>query len=185
MANNTEFVTFGKPKVAGSIYAAPIGTEIPNDATSQLNEAFKSLGYVSEDGLTNSNTPDTDVIKAWGGDTVLTVQTGKEDTFSFKLIESLNVEVLKLVYGSGNVTGTLETGIVIKANAKPLEDWAFVIEMIAKNNVLKRIVIPVASISEIGEITYSDEDAVGYEVTLNATPDTTGNTHYEYIQKSE
>lgn len=184
MANNTEFVTFGKPKVAGSIYVAPLKTELPTDATTALNVAFKNLGYVSEDGLTNTNSPETDVIKAWGGDTVLTIQTGKEDSFKFVLIESLNVEVLKLVYGKDNVTGTLDTGITVKANSKPLEDWTFVVEMIAKNNVLKRVVIPIATIAEIDDIVYSDEDAVGYGLTLNATPDENGNTHYEYIQKS-
>lgn len=176
-------VGFGKPKTSGSVYAAPVGTELPTDATTPLNEAFKELGYASEDGLVNENTPDSDIIKAWGGDTVLVVQSSKEDTFKIKFIESLNVETLKTVYGDGNVEGTLETGITLKANANDVPEKSLVFETVIKDAV-KRIVIPQAKLKELGEIAYTDEDALGYETTFQALPDSKGNTHYEYIQKA-
>lgn len=181
--SNANNVTTGKPKVGGAIYRAPIGTELPTDATTALNVAFKEMGYVSDDGLTNANSPDTDSIKAWGGDTVMVVQKGKEDTFKGTFIEALNTEVLKMVYGDKNVEGDLSTGITVKANAEEAESFAYVIEMILRNKTLKRIVIPSAKVSDIGDITYSDEDVIGYETTLSASPDSTGNTHYEYIKK--
>ncbi|MCI5822557.1 MAG: phage tail protein [Lachnospiraceae bacterium] len=181
--SDTANVTTGKPKKGGAIYRAPFGTVLPKDATSQLSAEFKSLGYCSEDGLKNANSPEIDSKKAWGGDVVLNMQKSKDDKFSFTLIEAMNPEVLKAVYGDNNVEGTLASGIAIKANSDEQEECSWVIELILKGGVLKRIVIPKAKVTEVGDVTYTDEDPVGYETTISATSDTDGQTHYEYIIK--
>lgn len=181
--SSAQNVSAGKPKAGGAVFSAPIGTKIPTSAIEALDAAFKSLGYCSEDGLVNSNSPDSNNVKAWGGDTVLTLQTSKEDTFQYTLIESMNVDVIKAVYGEDNVSGDLDSGITIKANNEEAEDRAWVFDLILKGGILKRIVVPTAKITEVGDISYTDEDAIGYETTITATPDSDGNTHYEYIQK--
>ena len=177
------YVSAGKPKIGGAVYRAATGTTPPTDATTALGSAFKGLGYCSDDGLVNSNSPSTTDIRAWGNDIVLNIQEEKPDTFQLTLIEALNPEVLKAVYGSSNITGALATGLTVKANSKEAEEGVWAIDMVLNSNCVKRVVIPKGKISNVGDITYSDSDAIGYEVTITALPDSSGNTHYEYIKE--
>ena len=181
--NNALNVTSGKPKVTGAVWIAPVGSTVPTDASTALDTAFKCLGYCGEDGLVNSNSPETEPVKAWGGDVVLTTLTEKPDTFQFKLIEILNVVVMKTVYGDSNVTGEMDSGIKVEVKAEQPIDYAWVFELALRGGVMKRIVVPQASISEMDDIEYTDSDAAGYNITITATPDASGCTHIEYLSK--
>ena len=180
--SNASNVSAAKPKVEGGIWIAPLGTTLPKNATEALNESFKTLGYVSEDGMTNENNSDSEDIKEWGGTTVLKISTEKTDNFKFKLIETLNVEVLKFVYGQKNVSGTIDTGIKIKANGDFIDPCAMVIEMIMNGGILKRIVIPRAQLSELSEVEYVNNDAIGYEVTVAALSHTDSDGQYKHLE---
>ena len=181
MSTDAKKVSVGKPMVGGAVHLAAAGTTPPTDATTDLTSAFADMGYISEDGVKNANERETEEIKAWGGDTVLTPQTGKTDKFTMTFIEALNVNVLKAVYGDENVTGALETGLTVKSNASELPYGVWAIDMIMTDGVLKRVVIPNGKITEVGEIAYTDSDAIGYECTITAFPNSAGDTHYEYI----
>ena len=180
---NVSNVTAGKPNTAGAIYYAPLGTTLPDDTTDALT-SFTELGYASEDGITNTNSPETEVLRAWGGDAVLTVQQSKDDTFKIKLIEALSTDVLKAVYGTSNVTGTLANGVSVTVNTDEVPAAEYVIDMIMRDSTAKRIVIPNGKIIEVGDIVYTDNEAVGYEITIECLPDSTGNNHYEYMKKA-
>lgn len=176
-------VTAARPRTGGVIYRAPLGTTLPTDAKTALDEAFKQLGHLSEDGFTNNNTATSEDIKDMGGTTVLTVQTEKTDTFSFKLIDALSEDVLEAVYGSDNVTGTMATALTVTANSDEPEEAVWVLETIMRGGILQRIVIPDGKISELGEIAYRKNEAVGFDVTVTALPDDSGATHYTYFGK--
>lgn len=176
-------VSTGKPKVAGAVYRAAKGTTLPTDASTALGGAFVDMGYISEDGVTNTNSPDTEKVKAWGGQTVLVVVNEKSDSFKLTFLESINSNVLETVYGVGNVTVDAINGTIsVVANAAALDEYVYVIDMVLKGGALKRVVIPCGSLSEVGDIVYKDNEAIGYELTLECLPDASGNNHYEYIK---
>lgn len=180
MSNNT---TAGKPKVGGAVFRAPEGTALPTSATAEIGSGFIDLGTISEDGVSNDGTRETEEIKDWGGNVVLEPQTSKVDKFKMKFMDHKDVDVLKTVYGESNVSGTLETGIAVKVNAEELERHAWIIDMVLSEGDLKRICIPSGKVTEIGEITYKGTEAVLFDSTISCKPDKDGQTHYEYIQK--
>lgn len=187
MGNTASNVSVGKPAVAGAVFRAQLGTTLPTDPTAALSDAFKCLGYISSDGVTNSQTRDTSEVVAWGGDVPLNPQTKKTDSFKMKLIESLNLEAIKAAYGNDNVSGTsLETGITISANSKELDHAVWVIDRIYNDGTKSRTVIPDGQPVTLEDIVYKDDEAVGFGLEIKASPYTAwnGDTHKEYLKKT-
>ena len=180
MATNSANVTAGKPMIGGAVHVAPAGTTLPTSATADLDNAFVDVGYISADGLKNDLSRTSNAIRAWGGDEVLNIQNEKNDNWTFTMIEAKNINVLKQVFGDDNVTVTNgETHIAV--NSKELTKHSWVFDMLLSDGSAKRCVIPYGKIPNVAEISYTDTEAVGYAVTLNTSPDSTGNTHHEYI----
>lgn len=184
---DTKYIGAGKPAVAGGVYIGDAsGTNaatLPTSATSTISETtnkLRSLGYISEDGVRNNNSPDTDPIKEWGGATVGSISKEKADEFSFTLLEVTNTEVLKLIYGDGNVT-TATNETTVEATAEDYIPHKFCIDMII-GEYAHRICIENAIVTDVAEIQYNGSNAVGYEVTISALP-VNGKTHTTYIKE--
>lgn len=187
MQNNASNVSTGKPKVGGAIYVAPKGTTLPTDATSTLGAPFVNLGYASEDGLVNAVETDSNDINAWGGDTVLSVQTSYKETFTVNLIETKEA-VLAQYYGAENVEVDGSGNITVKHNSKQLPEQVAVVEVVLADGRIKRTVIPAAQISDrSGEISYTDGDPIAYPIVWNAKPHSAwdGDTARDYIAAVE
>lgn len=184
MANTASYVTTGKPKISGGIWVAPKGTALPTDATTALSNSFVCLGYVSEDGLSNNNELTVDAIKAWGGNIVYRSLTEMNDEFSFALIETENVDVLKTVYGSNNVSVDGSGNVSVSVVAEDPEEFVWVFELALRGGKARRIVVPDGAITAREEITYNDSDPVAYGITVSAYPDANGKTHMEYTEGS-
>ena len=185
--NNALNVTAGQPKVGGAVFWAPLGSDLPETANEDLDAAFVCLGYVSEDGVTFSRSRETEDVTAWGGDKVLTLQTDKADTAQMTLIEALNENVLKLVHGADNVSGSLESGLTVSENSQELDYGVWVIDAVLNGDVQMRTIMPNAKVITIDDVQFASNAAVGYNVTAAAYPysDWSGDTHRELYLASD
>ena len=184
MSGKATNVTAGKPKTSGAVFTAPVGSTLPTDAVTAINsisEAYKDLGYVSEDGLTESISITTSAIKEWGGSIVLITQDEKTATFKFKLIEYLNKEVQKFANGDANVSGTLESGMKISVTDVDVDERVLVFWQILRGGIPLRIVVPRCKITAIGDIVYKGNEAVAYDLTVQAIKNDSGQYYDKYM----
>lgn len=173
MANTAANVVVGKPLATGGLLTGPLGTTLPTDTATALNVAILPCGYVGSDGVVQTIDADQTQIKAWGGDIVRSIQTSHDLTYKFTLIETNNVS-LKAYYGEDNVT---DGAVQIKAG--DLEHKVWVIE-IKDGDSRIRICIPDGQVTDRGDVSFTDEDAVGGEITLECFPDADGVKAYLY-----
>jgi hypothetical protein len=177
-------VLVGKPVLNDAISVAPIGTALPTDVATTPNVAFKKVGYLSDDGLTEGEDRSTDTVQAWGGATVATTQSSFEKTFQFTMIEFLNVTAQKLLRGEANVTATAATSsagakLTIRETADLPSPKSMVIDIVS--GVAKvRHVIPYGQVTDSDDISWTDTDPAGLPVTFSAYPDANGVYVYTY-----
>lgn len=179
MVTSSRNVAVGKPDLAvsGGLLVAPLGTPRPTSHTDAFDAAYVSAGYLSTDGVTESSERATEVIRAWGGDKVRTVQTEYGTTLSLTLIESRRAEALRLVFGDDNVV--VEGGTVtVKRNSKVLPHRQFIIAMLDGENS-SHLDVGYGQVTEVGDITYVDGEAISYELTISCDPDENGDTLLE------
>lgn len=188
-------VTFSKPGASsnksGYIWVAPLGTTIPTDATSELDVAFVGLGYLSEDGLTEPAAFEPgDAIVAAGGDTVAQADPTFSKTWTGTCIEALNEDLLKVAYGSANVTvkpaSSAGGSITVKEQAGEVEHHVIVIDEVLKGGRKRRNVMADATFLITGDIRHVHTALVNFEFTINAYPtaDQPAQTHYITIPKA-
>ena len=187
MPSNAD-VRVGAPdqKVTGAIKHAPKGTAIPaltdiTKAAVTLNQAFTGDEYVSQDGLTLAPSMSTTEIKDWSGATVRKVLESFDGTLSWTMI-STNAGALAIAFGSAHVTTVAATqthGAQVQATLGaylPEEQaWVFLMK---DGDARIVIAVPDGQITEVGEVTFASNAAVGWNVTLSCYPDANGNSIY-------
>lgn len=181
MANNSSNVLAGVPVATGGVLIGPVGTAAPTNATTAANAAFKATGYIGDNGLVETVDRSTDKIKAWGGDTVKSVQSDFSTSYQFTFLETTNSEVLKAVYGDTNLTvtsGTPSSGTLrtVLLNGDVLPQKAYIFE-IKDGNAKIRIYVPKGQVTAVSDVTYADGEVIGREVTVEAFKDATLNAN--------
>lgn len=172
MANNAANVNVA---VTGAVSVAPEGTAAPTSAISALNVAFKSVGYITQDGVTESRERSTSNIVAWqNSDVVRTVVTEASFKLMFSMLET-NADAMALFYGASVDNTTGQVHIVPGATGGRK---AFVVDYVDGGNMV-RLYIPHGEVVEVDDVALTSGDAVAYGVTIQAYPDTTSGNSAE------
>ena len=151
--------------VSGEISVGLTSATAPATAAAALT-GFTGLGYVGEDGVTETVNRTVENLKAWqNAATVRTVVTDADVTYQFVLIETTKATV-ELAYGT-TVTQTSTEGTYTLDPASTGGRKSFVIDVIDGAN-LKRIYIAEGEITEVGDTVYASGEPIGYDLTLVA-----------------
>lgn len=191
----TQDVRIGAPdqKVTGAIKHAPIGTTLPtlSSITKEavtLDAAFTGDEYVSEDGLTLAPALSTTDIKDWSGATVRKVLESFDGNLAWTMI-STNAGALGIAFGADNVTTEAATTthgqqveVALGARLPEAESFVFLMK---DGDARIVIVVPNGQVTEVGEVTFAANAAVGWNVTLSTYPDEDGNSIYIYTDDGQ
>lgn len=171
MALNAELARLG---VTGALYTGPANTTAPT-GLAEWPAGLVDLGYISDDGITESRDEDNQSFTPWQASTPIRVEiTNSTVTFAATLWES-NFNTVSLYYRVGlpemTQTGTGDEAVVSFAEkGKPKRDLrSFGIDVI-DGAYHRRIFLPYAEVTERGDISYKSDTLIGYEVTITAYP---------------
>jgi hypothetical protein len=167
MSLNAAAVRIG---ITGELYAAAVGTAAPTSSTSPLNAGFTGMGYVSEDGVTETYDDTVEDIVAWQNATVVrSVTTESKATLQLTLIETKG-KVLELYHKGSTVEAVGAGEWKIDVKAPGADERAFVLDVIDGSKHI-RFYVPRGEVSERGEITYANGEPIGYQITITCYPD--------------
>lgn len=190
MADNKN-VYAAEPLATGTLFVAPLGTPGPTSAVSVLNPAYVDLGHVGEDGYTETRDVSTEKKKNFGGATVKVLRTDYTHTITFTLLESLNADVLKAVYGANNVTVTAATSthgkqVTVQKTAQKLPHMSWVIDTTdSELNAFYRSFIPDGQIISQEPVVIVHTDTIEYSVELECFADESGVHVYTYTDDGQ
>lgn len=154
--------------VTGAVSVAPVGSTAPTDGDTALAAAFKDLGYVSEDGITETRDRTSTTTRAWqNADIVRETVTEANLTFSLTLIET-NADTVELYYGAAPDSD----GSIVVVPSLTGGRRAFVFDVVDGDEFI-RIYVPQGEVTEVGDVVYSSGEPIGYEVTIRAYSDAT------------
>lgn len=144
-------IMIGAPITAGGAFAAaPVGTALPTDATTELSDEFVTRGLIGEDGFSLGSNRNTTDVKVWGGATKRRLTTEFSEVVSVTFMESADANTLKAVFGESNVTvDGGKIAIAHNANGATEQVWAITMK---DGDARRRLVIPRGQLFLTGEV---------------------------------
>ena len=184
MANpDTTKVAVGSALVTGAIFIAPTTVPLPTDGTTALNEAYKCLGFTSDDGITITESSSNKSLRVWEGRVeVRNTRTEYTEQTSFTPVEC-NEEVAKATWGEDMVEVS-GGNLTIKHHGKTMPPVHVVIETVPFEGAVARYCSK-SQLTERGDMTGNGQDFSGRQLTFNNLADSEGVTMTEYVCLTE
>ena len=165
--------------LTGAYSKGPLGTAAPTDADSAINVAYVDSGAISEDGvtLTLPDSGDRTTIKMWqNGAQVRTLRSTSDDLpqISFTFLET-NKTSVETYFGT-TVTQTVDHGTFDYTVQIP-DAFAGVLDVVDEDNH-HRFHTPRVVRASVGDLVYKNDEAIGYNVTLDLEFDATAGYNF-------
>ncbi|MGW5198639.1 phage tail tube protein [Streptomyces spiralis] len=167
--------------VKGAFYVAPVGTTAPTDPYAPWGTGWIDLGYVSEDGLTESLNENRQEFKAWGHTkAVRTEVTDRQTTFKVTFMET-SAWTMALYYGVDladmTSSGTGAAQFLSFNEPESSEPMAYAIGMdVIDNDKPARIVVARAEVTDKGDRAYKADTNQAFELTFSSLTAPNGGT---------
>lgn len=159
--------------VTGTVSYAPVGSTAPTDATTALDAAFKDVGYISEDGVSEVRDRTVNNIVAWQASRVVrAVVTEASISVTFTMIES-NPNSLELFYGSA----VDPTGGGVEIDPQNTGGRRSLVVDYVDGAKFVRLYLPECEVTSVGEVALTNGEAVGYNVTVVGYPAASANNN--------
>lgn len=177
---NPQNVLIGAPdRTVGYCLSGPITAALPT-STKAPTTGLTDNGYLTEDGLTITNSRTIETIKDWNLEDVRAMLTEQASTIKFAFLE-VNINTLREYFGEENVDDTGDE-IVIRINASTIKPRAWVWNLKDGDEKI-RIVVPTATISNQEDLVFVKSDAIKLGLELTPTADAAGEKVYIYKTK--
>lgn len=123
---------------------------------------FTDLGYIGEDGVTESHDESVEKLRGWqNGAVVRTVRVDGSVTFQFTLLETTEAGV-ELAYGT-----TVSAGVYL-IDLQNTRDHVSLILDVVDGDEMERVYIADAEVIELGDVVRVNSQIKAYPITVEA-----------------
>jgi hypothetical protein len=181
MVNITRAADLLEVGANGAGWTAPLGTASPGDPAVQPVGAWLPLGAISDDGLVQGFNEDSQSFTPWGYTApIRTTITSSLRTFGVTVWETGRVIVQSLQYRVDATALAPVSGLTtFSETASPEPDRrAFWFVVLDGDNFQRGFYVPEGEITERSDVSHKQDQVAGFEWTITAYPDASGNTVY-------
>ena len=165
--------------VTGAVSRGLTSATAPTGTASAIT-GFVDLGGISEDGVSLSlpDSGDSTPLRVWqNGATVRTLRSESEDlpTVSFTMVET-SLATIETYFGVTVTQTSTEGSFDYKVQNRAAA--SYVLDVIDGAELI-RLYFPRGIVASVGEITLANQEAIGYEVTIEAEINTASTYNFK------